>query len=322
MCVAGVIQTLEAKERHPINQRARHSLEPVFENRNEYLVQEGKKVVRLSLMYIFAIIESLGVIQTLEAKERHPINQRARHSLEPLDINAFTEWRPAIQSNATSSPHQGGSSVIAALRDSLMASMREEMDRLRAELRNNVGETNIGTMVRPNNKGQSVMPFSRVTKVEFLKFSGEYFMRLMRDIVTWPMYREAILQRFGLAYDDPIAEIKKLSQTVANVITSPKPLALPAPNASWRNKPSTSTNKAYRKQLPQKDLESMSIQRIQGIGYGVLEFLGVGTMFDIFQNIHILYFQYGVLVFTGYGALNRFPLWSLVSAGTDTPYLP
>ncbi|GJS87407.1 ribonuclease H-like domain-containing protein [Tanacetum coccineum] len=39
-----------------------------------------------------------------------------------------------------------------------------------------------------------------------------------------------------------------------------------------------------------------SIRCIQGIGYGVLEFLGVGTMFDIFHNIHILYFQYGVLV--------------------------
>ncbi|GJV10119.1 hypothetical protein Tco_1351660 [Tanacetum coccineum] len=44
-------------------------------------------------------------------------------------------------------------------------------------------------------------------------------------------------------------------------------------------------------------LESVSIRRIQGIGYGVLGFLGVGTTFDIFQNIHILYLQYGVLVF-------------------------
>ncbi|GJS07569.1 retrotransposon protein [Tanacetum coccineum] len=32
-------------------------------------------------------------------------------------------------------------------------------------------------------------------------------------------------------------------------------------------------------------LESVSIRRIQGVGYGVLEFLGVGTTFDIFQNI-------------------------------------
>ncbi|GJZ80645.1 hypothetical protein Tco_0645639, partial [Tanacetum coccineum] len=71
-----------------------------------------------------------------------------------------------------------------------------------------------------------------------------------------------------------------------------------------------------------KGLESVSIRRIQGVGYGVLEFLGVGTTFDIFQNIHLLYLQYGVLIFSGYGVLIMFPSWSLVSAGTDTPYLP
>ncbi|GJS56003.1 hypothetical protein Tco_0629365 [Tanacetum coccineum] len=71
--------------------------------------------------------------------------------------------------------------------------------------------------------------------------------------------------------------------------------------------------------LPQ-GLESVSIRRIQGIGYDVLGFLGVGITFDIFQNIHILCLQYGVLVFSGYSVLNLSPLWSLVSAGTDTPY--
>ncbi|GKE89477.1 hypothetical protein Tco_1566952, partial [Tanacetum coccineum] len=68
-------------------------------------------------------------------------------------------------------------------------------------------------------------------------------------------------------------------------------------------------------------MEFGSIRRIQGIGYGVLEFLGVGTTFDIFQNIHILYFQYAYWS-SGYVVLIFFPLWSLVSAGTDTPYLP
>ncbi|GKB50837.1 hypothetical protein Tco_0901590 [Tanacetum coccineum] len=69
---------------------------------------------------------------------------------------------------------------------------------------------------------------------------------------------------------------------------------------------------------------------LESVRYGVSNvldtaywgFLGVGTTFDIFQNIHILYLQYGVLVFSGYGVLIMFPLWSLVSAGTDTPYLP
>ncbi|GJZ26978.1 hypothetical protein Tco_0571231 [Tanacetum coccineum] len=69
-------------------------------------------------------------------------------------------------------------------------------------------------------------------------------------------------------------------------------------------------------------LESVSIRCIQGIGYSVLEFLGVGIMFDIFTNIHLLYLQYGVLIFSGYGVLVLYPSWSLVSAGTDTPYLP
>ncbi|GJV30524.1 hypothetical protein Tco_1386972 [Tanacetum coccineum] len=65
-------------------------------------------------------------------------------------------------------------------------------------------------------------------------------------------------------------------------------------------------------------MEVGSIRRIQGIGYGILEFLRVGTTLDIFQNIHILYLEYGVLVFSGYGVLSLLPLWSLVSAGTDT----
>ncbi|GJY02670.1 hypothetical protein Tco_0360822, partial [Tanacetum coccineum] len=43
-----------------------------------------------------------------------------------------------------------------------------------------------------------------------------------------------------------------------------------------------------------------SIRRIQGIGYGVLGFLRVGTTFNIFQNIHILYLLYGVLTSSGY----------------------
>nr|GEU69542.1 Gag-Pol polyprotein [Tanacetum cinerariifolium] len=66
-------------------------------------------------------------------------------------------------------------------------------------------------------------------------------------------------------------------------------------------------------------IESVSIRGIQYLGYDVLGFLGVGTTCDIFQNIHLLYLQYGVLVFSGYDVLIMFPSWSLVSAGTDTP---
>ncbi|GJR16299.1 hypothetical protein Tco_0798951 [Tanacetum coccineum] len=53
-------------------------------------------------------------------------------------------------------------------------------------------------------------------------------------------------------------------------------------------------------------LELVSIRRIQGIGYGVLGFLGVGTTIDIFQNLHILYLRYGVLPSSGYGVLACF----------------
>nr|GEW79772.1 hypothetical protein [Tanacetum cinerariifolium] len=60
----------------------------------------------------------------------------------------------------------------------------------------------------------------------------------------------------------------------------------------------------------------------KGLDTVYLEFLGVGTTFDILQNIYILYLEYGVLSFSGYGVLSFFPLWSLASAGTDTPYLP
>ncbi|GKB17141.1 hypothetical protein Tco_0851064 [Tanacetum coccineum] len=71
-----------------------------------------------------------------------------------------------------------------------------------------------------------------------------------------------------------------------------------------------------------KGLEFVSLRRIQGIGYGVLGFLGVRTTLDIVQNLHISYLRYGVLVFSGYGVLIQFPSWSLVSVGVDTPYLP
>ncbi|GJR58421.1 hypothetical protein Tco_1500583 [Tanacetum coccineum] len=58
-----------------------------------------------------------------------------------------------------------------------------------------------------------------------------------------------------------------------------------------------------------------------GLDMAYRGFLGVETTLDIFQNIHILYLQYGVLVFSGYGVLILFPSWSLVRSGTDTPYL-
>ncbi|GJW32276.1 hypothetical protein Tco_0052308 [Tanacetum coccineum] len=64
----------------------------------------------------------------------------------------------------------------------------------------------------------------------------------------------------------------------------------------------------------------------QGLEVGLIRHIqGLDTAYttlDIFQNIHILYLRYGVLSSSGYGVLSFIPLWALVSAGTNTPYLP
>ncbi|GJS80606.1 hypothetical protein Tco_0730487 [Tanacetum coccineum] len=70
-------------------------------------------------------------------------------------------------------------------------------------------------------------------------------------------------------------------------------------------------------------LEVGWIRRIQVLDTAYWGFLGVGTTLDIFQNIILIpYLEYGVLSLSGYGVLSFILLWSLVSAGTDTPYLP
>ncbi|GKA80185.1 hypothetical protein Tco_0786781 [Tanacetum coccineum] len=58
-------------------------------------------------------------------------------------------------------------------------------------------------------------------------------------------------------------------------------------------------------------LEVGSIRRIQGLDTAYWGFLGVGTTFDIFQNIHILFLEYGVLVFW----IRRIQLYSSVVFG-------
>ncbi|GJW54145.1 ribonuclease H-like domain-containing protein [Tanacetum coccineum] len=79
---------------------------------------------------------------------------------------------------------------------------------------------------------------------------------------------------------------------------------------SWKNKKQntlskSSTEAEYRDlaSAASEGLELVSIWRIQCLGYGVLGFLGVRTTFDIFENIHLLYLQYGILVFSRYGVL-------------------
>ncbi|GJR24011.1 hypothetical protein Tco_0972538 [Tanacetum coccineum] len=64
-----------------------------------------------------------------------------------------------------------------------------------------------------------------------------------------------------------------------------------------------------------KGLESVSIRRIQGVGYGVLEFLGVGTTFDIFQNI---LFPYSLNIAYCLSWIRRIGLVSFVVFGGRT----
>ncbi|GJU17918.1 hypothetical protein Tco_1145884 [Tanacetum coccineum] len=72
-----------------------------------------------------------------------------------------------------------------------------------------------------------------------------------------------------------------------------------------------------------RSLEVGAIRRIQVLDMAYWGFLGVGTTLDIFQNIILIpYLEYGVLSLSRYGVLSFILLWSLVSAGTDTPYLP
>nr|GEV50395.1 hypothetical protein [Tanacetum cinerariifolium] len=94
--------------------------------------------------------------------------------------------------------------------------------------------------------------------------------------------------------------------------------------------PVIETSELYAEDLTDTGSFSPELEGLKSLQYDVSngfdtvyqDFLGVGTTFDIFQNIHLLYLQYGVLDFSGYGVLIMFPSWSLVSAGTDASYLP
>ncbi|GJT56171.1 hypothetical protein Tco_0991225 [Tanacetum coccineum] len=92
-----------------------------------------------------------------------------------------------------------------------------------------------------------------------------------------------------------------------------EPKTYKTPNQDWEKR-------GFQPKRLAQGLEVGSIRRIQGLDTAYWGFLGVGTTFDIFQNIHILYLQYGVLTSSGYGVLSFIPLWSLVSAGTTTLY--
>ncbi|GJT65179.1 hypothetical protein Tco_1016659 [Tanacetum coccineum] len=102
------------------------------------------------------------------------------------------------------------------------------------------------------------------------------FMKVHGENVSWPIYRDAVIQRFGTVFDDPMAELKILQEATLNAVkkknkmqlgvgsnrygsnsgnngSNSKPLlALPSAYESWNNKPNTAPP---RKQLTQKEYE-------------------------------------------------------------------
>ncbi|GJW60291.1 gypsy/ty3 retroelement polyprotein [Tanacetum coccineum] len=188
-----------------------------------------------------------------------------------------------------------------------MERLRQDLVIQRLESSNAGRDRNLEGGMRGNSQ------FSRVTKIEFLKFRGENVRggclsvsSSLKLITLLRIARNAILKRFDVVYDDPLGEVKKLKQTnqvqeyidafdrllcrinldedhcisfflaglnseielavrmfkprtlaeVYGLCNGPKPIALPAPNATWRTKLVTSTPAAsFRKQLTQKEVE-------------------------------------------------------------------
>ncbi|GKB96151.1 putative mitochondrial protein [Tanacetum coccineum] len=65
-----------------------------------------------------------------------------------------------------------------------------------------------------NGRNQNQHQFTRMTKVDFPKFSRDdvkgQFIMLNGENVSWNVYTNRILQRFGTMYDDPDSEIRKI----------------------------------------------------------------------------------------------------------------
>ncbi|GJX36429.1 retrotransposon protein, putative, ty1-copia subclass [Tanacetum coccineum] len=110
-----------------------------------------------------------------------------------------------------------------SLTDLVTGIVNTVVERLRHDLlhqrhKSSIAATNKGLEI--GNRGNS--QFNRVTKIEFSKFGGDdvralmwhiQFVKIMGEDVDWHVYRGSILKRFGVAYDDPLGEIKKLKQT-------------------------------------------------------------------------------------------------------------
>nr|GEX43961.1 hypothetical protein [Tanacetum cinerariifolium] len=130
----------------------------------------------------------------------------------PLDEDLAT-MTPQTRSNTGSDDDNR-----EAMRESIAIMMMEDMDKLLAKMRAaDVAATASGSgmVVRPHGEPQRGMQYHRVTKIELPRFGGE-------DVGGWLFRCEQFFKvdnvpgenkRFGIAYDDPLGEIKKLRQT-------------------------------------------------------------------------------------------------------------
>ncbi|GKA40872.1 hypothetical protein Tco_0733465 [Tanacetum coccineum] len=120
------------------------------------------------------------------------------------------------------------------------------------------------------------------------------FIRLNGENVSWNVYKTGILQRFGMVYDDPVSEIRKLKYQINakeyqdaldTLLSSDVSLLVHCPSPYQWNKNVLVDTKNF--------LELIWIRRIGPPGYGVSDLLDMAYRTYWVRRIELL--RYGVL---------------------------
>ncbi|GJZ94753.1 hypothetical protein Tco_0666956 [Tanacetum coccineum] len=170
---------------------------------------------------------------------------------------------------------------VLSLVDNILDLMREEMYKINAEMRN------VATVESHDDDGKIKLISIRLYDIALMWH--RQFMRIVGENVTYSMYNrpeeqsmsffitglqsdiklavrmfkpKSLAKLYGLCKVQesqlnvtkqrgkiPLLATPMYTYSSPNVINSPKLLALSAPKANWRNKPSTSASNTYRKQL-------------------------------------------------------------------------
>ncbi|GJW99635.1 reverse transcriptase [Tanacetum coccineum] len=92
--------------------------------------------------------------------------------------------------------------ILASLREPIAQLMREEIEKLREEMRTTAIEVD-------NVPDEQKVPLISIHLFDIALMWHRQFMRLLgSDTVPWLVYRGAIMQRFGNSFDDPLGELK------------------------------------------------------------------------------------------------------------------